>query len=71
LLEFVGHEPLGEDEGRGKEVLMCMTCGCGEPEADHGDSRHFTYSELKSAAEAAEISVEEATKNIEETLKKV
>lgn len=50
---------------------MCMTCGCGEPEADHGDPRHFTYSELKSAAEAAEISVEEATKNIEETLKNV
>jgi hypothetical protein len=48
-----------------------MTCGCGEPEADHGDSRHITYSELKEAAEAAEISVEEATKNIQETLSRV
>ena len=50
---------------------MCMTCGCGEPEADHGDGRHITYSELKAAADAAEISVEEATKNIQETLGKV
>jgi hypothetical protein len=48
-----------------------MTCGCGEPEADHGDDRHITYSELKAAAEAAEISIEEATKNIQETLNKV
>ena len=50
---------------------MCMTCGCGEPEADHGDTRHITYSELKAAADAAEISIEEATKNIQETLNKV
>jgi hypothetical protein len=48
-----------------------MTCGCGEPEADHGDQRHITYSELKAAAEAAEITIEEATKNIQETLNKV
>jgi hypothetical protein len=50
---------------------MCMTCGCGEPEADHGDPRHITYSQLKQAAEAAEITVEEATKNVQETLKNV
>jgi hypothetical protein len=50
---------------------MCMTCGCGEPNADHGDPRHITYDQLKSAADAAEISVDEATNNIGETLKKV
>jgi hypothetical protein len=60
-----------EDETSRKEAGMCMTCGCGEPEADHGEPRHITYAQLKDAAEAAEISIEEATKNIEETLKKV
>ncbi len=50
---------------------MCLTCGCGEPEDDHGDSRHITYSQFQDAADAAEISLEEATKNLQETLKKV
>jgi hypothetical protein len=49
---------------------MCLTCGCGELEADHGDSRHITYSQLKEAAEAAEVSVDEAASNLQETLKK-
>jgi hypothetical protein len=62
---------MGKVWPRRREERMCMTCGCGEPEADHGDSRHITYSELKAAAEAAEISVEEATRNVQETLKKV
>jgi hypothetical protein len=57
--------------GRRKEGIVCMTCGCGEPNADHGDPRHITYDQLRSAADAAEISVEEATSNIGETLKKV
>jgi hypothetical protein len=50
---------------------MCLTCGCGEPEADHGDPRHITYTQLKQAAEAAEIPVDEAATNLQETLKKV
>jgi hypothetical protein len=50
---------------------MCLTCGCGEPNADHGDNRHITYDDLKTAADAAEISVDEATNNFQETLKKV
>lgn len=49
---------------------MCLTCGCGEPNADHGDSRHITLDDLKSAAEAAEISVDEASNNFQETVKK-
>lgn len=50
---------------------MCMSCGCGEPEADHGDDRHITLADLKKAAEAAEVSPEEAARNIVETLKNV
>jgi hypothetical protein len=41
-----------------------MSCGCGEADADHGDPRHITMAMLKAAAEAAEISVEEAAANI-------
>jgi hypothetical protein len=50
---------------------MCLTCGCGEPNADHGDSRHITYDDLEEAANAAEISVDEAVKNFDQTVKKV
>jgi len=56
---------------RGKEALMCLTCGCGLPNEDHGDPAHITYNDLKKAADAAEISVEEAATNIQETLEKV
>jgi hypothetical protein len=48
---------------------MCLSCGCGEPDADHGDARHITMAKLKEAAEAAEISTEEAAQNIVGTLK--
>ncbi len=50
---------------------MCMTCGCGEPHADHGDPSHITYEDLKKAAEAAQISVQEAVENIRATMAKV
>ncbi len=49
---------------------MCLTCGCGEPNDDHGDSRHITMDELKQAAEAAEVSVDEAARNFQETYPK-
>jgi hypothetical protein len=49
---------------------MCLTCGCGVPNDDHGDDRNITYDDLKTAAEAAEIQVDEAVRNLEETIKK-
>lgn len=49
---------------------MCLTCGCGEPDADHGDPRHITMSRLKDAADAAEIDVAEAARNLQETYPK-
>jgi hypothetical protein len=48
---------------------MCLSCGCGEPDADHGDPRHITMQRLREAAEAAEISVEEAARNIAASVK--
>jgi len=53
-----------------KEAGMCLTCGCGEPNADHGDPAHITYDDLKKAADAAEISIDEAVKNFDQTVQK-
>jgi hypothetical protein len=43
---------------------MCLDCGCGEPNERHGDDRHITMDDVKAAAEASEISIDEAARNI-------
>jgi hypothetical protein len=48
---------------------MCLDCGCGELNESHGDSRHITMYSIRSAAEASEISVDEAIKNMSDGLK--
>ena len=45
---------------------MCLSCGCGEPDADHGDPRHITAQTLRDAAEAAGITPQQAAQNIED-----
>jgi hypothetical protein len=47
---------------------MCMSCGCGEPHATHGDQRNIVYADLKKAADVSKISVKEAVQNIKKTL---
>src|SRR5947208_17011688 len=37
---------------------MCLTCGCGEPNDDHGNAAHITYPHLKQAADATETTAE-------------
>ncbi len=44
---------------------MCITCGCDEPEDNHGDPRHITLSQLRQAAEAAEVDMNQLLRNIE------
>jgi hypothetical protein len=44
---------------------MCMSCGCGEPNAAHGDDRHITLEDLEEAAEAAGITLEEVLRNLQ------
>lgn len=44
---------------------MCVSCACGKPNDDHGDSRHITMKELEDAAAAAGVSVSEVVENIE------
>jgi hypothetical protein len=48
---------------------MCLDCGCGELNKSHGDPRHITMDSIQSAAQASEISVEEAIKNISDGLR--
>jgi|HubBroStandDraft_6_1064221.scaffolds.fasta_scaffold03839_2 hypothetical protein len=43
---------------------MCLTCGCGRSDDAHGDSRHITLTDLRSAAEAANLSVLDAATNL-------
>ena len=45
---------------------MCATCGCGIPEDKHGDERNINWSEIEAAAQANDISADEAVKNIHE-----
>jgi len=52
-----------------KETPMCMSCGCGEPHESHGDERNIIYADLKKAGDASKISVKEAVRNIEKTLR--
>jgi hypothetical protein len=44
---------------------MCISCGCGKVHDDHGDSRHLTLEDLKHAADAAGVSVEQVVQNIQ------
>lgn len=48
---------------------MCLSCGCGLPEADHNDPRHITRAVLDAAAKAAGISSKRAAANIVKTMK--
>lgn len=44
---------------------MCLSCGCGEPNASHGDDRHITLEDLEDAAKAAGINLEEVLRNLQ------
>ena len=59
------------DAGKEARRPMCLTCGCGMPNEDHGEPAHITYEDFKKAADAAEIPVEEAAQNLQEALQKV
>ena len=50
---------------------MCMTCGCGKPNDQHGDKANITYDQLQAAAEAANIDPESAADNLHDLAKKV
>ncbi|CAN5494159.1 hypothetical protein BH23CHL4_BH23CHL4_02290 [soil metagenome] len=48
---------------------MCLDCGCCAPNDQHGDPNHLTMEQVEKAAKASKISVDEAMKNINKTVK--
>ena len=43
---------------------MCLSCGCGKPNDDHGDARNITLNALNQAAEAAGTTRDRVLQNI-------
>ena len=41
-----------------------MSCGCGQPNNNHGDNRNITEKDLNQAAQAAGITPEKSAQNI-------
>lgn len=50
---------------------MCMSCGCGMPNDNHEDARNITQDDLDRAAQAANISREQAAQNIMDCCRQV
>lgn len=44
---------------------MCISCGCGKPNDDHGDSRNITLDDLNQAAAAAGTTRDRVLQNIQ------
>jgi len=49
---------------------MCISCGCDEPEADHGNPKNITLKQFRDAAQAAEVDMGQLLKNIDEGFKR-
>jgi hypothetical protein len=47
---------------------MCMNCGCGRPDDDHGNSANITAAHLQKAADANDQSLRESAQHILETV---
>ena len=43
---------------------MCISCGCGKPDDDHGDPRNITMQDLDQAAKAAGTTRDRVLQNI-------
>ena len=52
----------------GQEIIMCCSCGCGDFDKNHGDSRHLTLTDLQSAANAADIKLSRVASNIDDAV---
>jgi hypothetical protein len=46
---------------------MCVSCGCGQMNDDHGDQRNITMNDLRSAAQAANTDVQSVARNIQQS----
>lgn len=53
---------------KGEATTMCVSCGCGQVNDDHGDDRNITMKDMRSAAQAANIDVQTAARNIQQSM---
>jgi hypothetical protein len=44
---------------------MCVSCGCGKPNDNHGDARHITMNQIEQAAAAIGKSPKDVAMNIQ------
>lgn len=56
-------------EPASRRLEKCLTCGCGMPNDDHSDHRHITLAELQAAAQASNITPNQALANAQRTLR--
>jgi hypothetical protein len=47
---------------------MCLNCGCGQPNEDHGNAANITAAELQRAGDANGQSLRESAQHIIETV---
>jgi hypothetical protein len=47
---------------------MCLSCGCGQPNNKHGNQNNITMDDLQKAAQAANESIQDAAKNIADSV---
>lgn len=50
---------------------MCLTCGCMSPDKSYGENRLLTLQDILDAAQADDATVEQAWKNMVETMSRV
>jgi len=50
---------------------MCLNCGCGEPNNDHGDTRNITLDDVNAASQATGQSLHETIDHMERALDQV
>lgn len=43
---------------------MCMNCGCGQPNEDHGNAANITAEDLRAASEANDQGLRESAQHI-------
>jgi len=49
---------------------MCLSCGCGDHENDHGDKRNITLRDIDQAADAAEMTRARVLMNVSVAVKR-
>jgi hypothetical protein len=47
---------------------MCLSCGCGIPEDDHGNPDNLVYEDIERAADAEGLSVSQTIQNLLDSL---